>query len=186
MQTQHDVREVLVEVQKLKYSVGQGATQLPKTIALGVVTLVDATGYEHRLLVDHCTSFQQLNMMVAGLLERDPMEAQMQKRYIAKGQYNLCIDKGTHVTELTSHEWPRIEESMTTVMRIIFENPKLAIPRYRCLFCRTWNELISGSVDARLTHCSIDWFVCFSKFSVPMTPNYRKPKMQSTISDIAH
>jgi hypothetical protein len=58
MQMQNDLREVLVEVKRLKCSVGQGATQLTKTIALGFVTLVDATGYKHHLQVNHCASFQ--------------------------------------------------------------------------------------------------------------------------------
>ncbi|OAX35167.1 hypothetical protein K503DRAFT_392781, partial [Rhizopogon vinicolor AM-OR11-026] len=103
MQMQNDVREVLMRVQKLECSAGQGATQLTKTIALGFVTLVDATGYKHHLMVNHCAPFQQLNMMVAVLLECDSIEAQIQKRYMEKGQYDLCIDEGTHVTKLTSH-----------------------------------------------------------------------------------
>ncbi|OJA07830.1 hypothetical protein AZE42_09142 [Rhizopogon vesiculosus] len=79
MQMRNDVREVLAGVQRLECCVGQGATQLTRTIALGVVTLVDATGYEHHLLVDHCTSFEQLKIMVSGLLEHDSVEAQIQK-----------------------------------------------------------------------------------------------------------
>ncbi|OAX31877.1 hypothetical protein K503DRAFT_860575, partial [Rhizopogon vinicolor AM-OR11-026] len=156
MQMQNDVREVLVRVQKLECSVGQGAAQLNQTIALGVVTLVDATGYKHRLLVDQCTSFQQVKIMITGLLEHDSIEARIQKRYMEKGQYDLCIDEGTHVTKLTSHAWSRIEEGMTIVMRIIFEQPKPTTPQYQCHICKTWNDLISGSVDLRLTHCSID------------------------------
>ncbi|OAX35982.1 hypothetical protein K503DRAFT_335541 [Rhizopogon vinicolor AM-OR11-026] len=176
MQLQNDVGEVLVRVKRLECFMGQGATQLTQTIALGVVTLVDATGYKHSLLVDHCTSFQQLNMMVAVLLERDCIEAQIQKRYMEKGQYDLCIDEGTHVTELTSHGWSKLEEGTTIVMRIIFEQRKRATPQYQCHICKTWNELISGSVDLRLTHCSIDCQGCNRRFQISLIELYRKAK----------
>jgi len=115
-------------------------------------------------------------MMVAVLLERDCIEAQIQKRYMEKGQYDLCIDEGTQVTELTSHGWSRIEQGMTIVMRIIFEQRKRATPQYQCHICKIWNELISGSVDLRLTHCSIDCRGCNRRFQISLIELYRKAK----------
>ena len=43
---------------KLDATTAVRGPQLRRTSTLGVVTLVDATGYEHPLLVEYCTSFQ--------------------------------------------------------------------------------------------------------------------------------
>jgi hypothetical protein len=53
-----DVREVRVLVQSLQCYAGRSGTQLLKTIVAGCVTLVDATGHQHRLLVEQCNTFQ--------------------------------------------------------------------------------------------------------------------------------
>jgi hypothetical protein len=53
-----DMREVRVLVQSLQRCAGHIGTQLPRTIMAGCVTLVDATGRQHRLLVEQCNTFQ--------------------------------------------------------------------------------------------------------------------------------
>ena len=58
MQVQSDMREVRVLVQSLQCYAGPSGTQLPRTIVSGCVTLVDATGHQHRLLVEQCNTFQ--------------------------------------------------------------------------------------------------------------------------------
>ncbi|OAX43429.1 hypothetical protein K503DRAFT_155273 [Rhizopogon vinicolor AM-OR11-026] len=86
MQAQNDVHEVsvqqkdiLAELQALRRSVRQLETQLPKTITRGCMTLVDATGCKHQIQMDHCTSYQQLNMMVSVLFQCNSKEARIQR-----------------------------------------------------------------------------------------------------------
>ena len=58
MQLQDDLYELSVHIQSLRRSVRQLEMQIPRTIALGCVTLVDATGYEHQISVNYCGSFE--------------------------------------------------------------------------------------------------------------------------------
>ena len=76
-----------------------------------------------------------------------------------QGQYDLCIDEGMQVTQLTSDGWPRIEAGMKMVMRIIIEQQESAIrtARYQCHFCHTWNE--TSDQSGVVTRQSIDWLV---------------------------
>ncbi|KAH7885507.1 hypothetical protein F5I97DRAFT_1830626 [Phlebopus sp. FC_14] len=80
------------------------------TLMPGIVTLVDATGREHQLLKDQCTSFQCT-----------PDEALVQKWYISQHQFDFYIDGGAYITELTqeSDEWSQIETGTKTIMRVI-------------------------------------------------------------------
>ncbi|KAG1729497.1 uncharacterized protein EDB91DRAFT_1253011 [Suillus paluster] len=179
MQSQHDMREVLasqqrhheenqrhheenqkllMEIQRLTIRVGPTATQLT-----GTVTLIDATGHEHPISVNFCTSFQQLNEMLQVLFKRDSIEARVQRQYIENGQYDLCIDEGTRVTQLTNHRWSSIEEGTKIVMRVIIEHKKTSSEvYYTCHFCGARNHLPSGSVNyslGRQVGCSIDWLI---------------------------
>jgi hypothetical protein len=69
MEVQSDVHEVRLRVQGLQSDVrnvrvlvqglaGCSGTQLPRSIVAGCVILVDATGHQHRLLVEQCNTFQ--------------------------------------------------------------------------------------------------------------------------------
>jgi len=48
-------------------------------------------------------------------------KACIQRRYLEQGQYDLCIDQGTRVIELTGEtgEWSTIEAGTKVVMRVI-------------------------------------------------------------------
>jgi hypothetical protein len=50
--------------------------------------------------------------------ESDAIEAQIQRRYIEKGEYDLCIDEGMLVTPLTCHKWSSLEAGTKIVMRV--------------------------------------------------------------------
>ncbi|KAG2753574.1 hypothetical protein P692DRAFT_201252431 [Suillus brevipes Sb2] len=124
-----------------------GPSASPGAIALGCVTLVDATGHHHAISVNCCTSYQQLNEMLRVLFQRDAIEAQIQRRYIEKGEYDLCIDEGTQVTPLTSHEWSRIEAGTMIVMRVTIEQETSPSGvDYECHFCGAVNRLGVRSV----------------------------------------
>ncbi|KAG2153399.1 hypothetical protein DEU56DRAFT_907830 [Suillus clintonianus] len=102
IQSQHDIHEELVNLrrqqedhQKLlltmqnilvreQSAAGSFASHLNGTIALGCVTLVDATGHHHAISVNFCTSFQQLNMMLPVLFQPDSTEARIQRWLVAQ------------------------------------------------------------------------------------------------------
>ncbi|KAG2140665.1 hypothetical protein DEU56DRAFT_288641 [Suillus clintonianus] len=110
--------------------------------------------------------------MLQVLFKRDAMEAQIQRRYMENGQYDLCIDDSKQVTRLTSHEWPRIEEGTKIVMRVIIEQKTWGSPSevdYQCQFCGAVNHLGVGSIIHSLERqagCSIDCRECKRRFQI--------------------
>ncbi|KAG0695277.1 hypothetical protein DFH29DRAFT_956210 [Suillus ampliporus] len=144
MQSRRDIQEILAILQRRdtvnqSQLMGRTALQLPGSMMIGCVTLVDATGHEHPILVDYCTSFQQLNKMLEVLFERNSIEAQVQKGYMKEGRYDLCIDEGTEATQLTIHEWPKIEAGTKIVMRVVIEQPMPSM--HQCHICGAWSDL---------------------------------------------
>ncbi|KAG1814672.1 uncharacterized protein BJ212DRAFT_346392 [Suillus subaureus] len=137
----------------------------------GTVTLVDATGHNHPISLNFCASFQQFNNMLQVLFERHAKEAQIQRRYIEEGKYDLCIDEGTQVTPLTSDKWSSIEPGTTIVMRVTIQQKTRSGVEvdYRCHFCGAVNRLDAKSVKYRSrgrTVCSTDCQECKRRFQI--------------------
>ncbi|KAG1734492.1 hypothetical protein EDB19DRAFT_1911084 [Suillus lakei] len=180
MQMQNDLYEVRAQLAAIQAFVAPITAQLPQTIMQLGVTLVDATGYEHQISEHFCTSFQQLNKTLEALFERDSIEARIQRRYMKEGQYDLCIDEGTQVTQLTDHGWPIIEPGTKIVMRVVIVQQRKSVEleaKYQCHFCKTWNHLCVEVVNKpfqRGTGCSIDCRVCKRRFQI--THGRRKAK----------
>ncbi|KAG1722749.1 hypothetical protein EDB19DRAFT_390922 [Suillus lakei] len=151
---------------------GPTATQLTGAIALGCVTLVDATGHEHNISVTFCTSFQQLNGMLQLLFTSDSIEARIQRRYLEQGEYDLCIDDNKRVTRLTSHELSCIEAGTKLVMKVVLELPEEASPSevdFECHFCGAVNYLAADSIMyscRRKAGSWIDCQVCKRRFQI--------------------
>ncbi|KAG2035121.1 kinase-like domain-containing protein [Suillus americanus] len=140
-------------------------------VTLGFVTLVDATGRQHPIPMDVCDSFERFDGMLRLLLKHNSIEAQIQRRYMEQGQYDLCIDDDKQVTRLTSHEWPSIEAGTNIVMRVIIEQqaPSYSEVYYRCPFCGDVNSLDVGPVMYSLERqagCSIDCRACKQRFQI--------------------
>jgi hypothetical protein len=94
--------------------------------------------------------------------ESDAIEAQIQGRYIEKGEYDLCIDEGTQVTPLTGHTWPGIEAGTKIVMRVTIQQQTASFSEvdYKCHFCGAVNRLVVEPVkdmSRGRTVCSTDW-----------------------------
>lgn len=164
----HDLRQLMIHEQS---SVGPSSSQSTRTVSVaGCVILVDAAGHHHPISVSFCTSFQQLNLMLRVLFERDSPEAHIQRRYIEEGQYDLCIDEGTQVTQLTSQEWSSIEAGTKIVMRVLIQqDTELSDFEYQCHFCSAINRLGDGYVTdsfRRRAGCSIDCRVCKRRFQI--------------------
>ncbi|KAG2740116.1 hypothetical protein P692DRAFT_201797311 [Suillus brevipes Sb2] len=177
IQSQHDIHEeltilrrqqenLLITIQSLmiRPQSSMGPSASPGAIALGCVTLVDATGHHHAISVNCCTSYQQLNEMLRVLFQRDAIEAQIQRRYIEKGEYDLCIDEGMQVTPLTSHGWSSIEAGTKIVMRVTIqqETRSLSEVDYKCRFCGAVNRLSVGSVKFESGGRTVRSTDCFS------------------------
>jgi hypothetical protein len=100
--------------------------------------------------------------MLPVLFQRDAIEGQIQRRYIEKGEYDLCIDEGTQVTPLTSYEWSSIEAGTKIVMRVTIQQETISLFEvdYKCRFCGAVNRLGVRSVKYESrgrTVCSTDW-----------------------------
>ncbi|KAG1765250.1 hypothetical protein EDD22DRAFT_413008 [Suillus occidentalis] len=148
-----------------------GPSTSPGATALGCVTLVDATGHHHDIPMNFCTSYQQLNNMLRVFFERDAIEAQLQRRYIEKGEYDLCIDEGMQVTPLTSRKWSSIEAGTKIVMRVIIRQytDSLSEVDYKCRFCGAVNRLGVRSVKYLSqggTVCLTDCRECKRRFQI--------------------
>ncbi|KAG2111980.1 uncharacterized protein F5147DRAFT_835575 [Suillus discolor] len=161
-------QELLIAMQSL----------MNRTVALaGCVILVDATGHDHAIPVNFCTSFQQLNKMLQVLFECDSVEARIQKRYVEEGQYDLCIDDGRQVTRLTSQS--SIPAGTKIVMRVIFEQEMTSFSEfdYKCHFCGAVNHFPVESVMHSLERqagCSIDCRVCKRRFQISRDPHVKQ------------
>ncbi|KAG1732732.1 hypothetical protein EDB19DRAFT_2041401 [Suillus lakei] len=189
MQSQHDINKVLEILQRQRDYVGPTATQLTGAVALGCVTLVDATGHEHPISVSFCTSFQQLNGMFQLLFTHDSIEARIQRRYMEQGEYDLCIDDDKQVTRLTSHEWSPIEAGTKVVMRVVIEQPEETSSSevdYKCHFCGAVNHIGPKSVlDSFEQHagCSIDCRVCKRRFQISRGHSSTRRNTRSSNTD---
>ncbi|KIK15421.1 hypothetical protein PISMIDRAFT_49038, partial [Pisolithus microcarpus 441] len=86
------------------------------------VVVVDATGEEHNMLLEHCRSFEQLRGFLPGILEKcRPDKRHIQEWYIDRGQYDFVIDSGTNITQLTreSDDWSTLQKGTRIVLRAI-------------------------------------------------------------------
>ncbi|KIK14787.1 hypothetical protein PISMIDRAFT_116412 [Pisolithus microcarpus 441] len=108
------------------------------------VVVVDATGEEHRMLLQQCSTFDRLHAFLPGILsECRPDKAHIQKWYINRGQYDFVIDNGTNMNRLTreSDIWSTIEPGTKIVMRVInTEVSTVLSTSYQC-YCGKWNDV---------------------------------------------
>ncbi|KAI6022449.1 hypothetical protein PISMIDRAFT_465178 [Pisolithus microcarpus 441] len=159
---------------------------LPAVMTPSCVVVADATGEEHRMLLDQCCSFDRLLAFLPGILsECRPDKAYIQQWYIERGQYDFVIDDGTNVTQLTreSDSWSTIEPGTKIIMRVITtEVSRRLSARYQCL-CGKWNEVEADQVavvDALRDGFTITCPYCERRFQITITKE--KLKTGGTIS----
>ncbi|KAG1758306.1 hypothetical protein EDD22DRAFT_972246 [Suillus occidentalis] len=192
IQSQHDIQEKFMILQRqiedqnkllitnqslmIRLQSFMGPSASPGVVAFGCVTLVDATSHHHDIPVNFCTSYQQLNDMLRVLFqhESDVIDARIQRRYIEKGEYDLCIDEGMQVTLLTSYEWSSIEAGTKIVMRVTIEQQITPFSQidYICHFCGAVNRLGVRSVNYRSqgrTFCLTVCQECQRRFQITRT-----------------
>ncbi|KAG6370474.1 hypothetical protein JVT61DRAFT_11960 [Boletus reticuloceps] len=155
---------------------------------LRFVTLIDATGREHPILVQCCTSFEQLQAMLKVVLRCKARDAQVQRRYLDAGLYDLSIDKGAQVVQVTGEasRWPCIDAGTKLIMRVVFQQKQHSCKLYSCQLCGA-----SNSVDCRnladwcgwLTDGSLDCRECGGRFQILLEKKNGK-KMMNKVPEI--
>jgi len=87
-------------------------------------------------------------------------KACIQRRYFEQGQYDLCIDQGTQVTELTSEtdEWSMIEAGTKVVMRVIID--KDVDSAFTAIYCDACG-CSKYSVQPAGIEGSRSWMICW-------------------------
>lgn len=100
--------------------------------------------------------------MLGVVLKSKSRDALVQKRYLDAGLYDLSIDKGARVVQMTGEadRWPSIDAGTKLIMRVLFQQKQRSCKLYKCQLCGAPNE-----VDCRhptdwsgwLTEGSIDW-----------------------------
>ena len=87
------------------------------------------------------------------LFRPETVQGGLLRRYMDIGRYDLSIDDGRQVLQITNDvEWSRVHPGTTVVMSIILSKPRVRQREYRCPFCKVWNE-----VNGISEHSALDW-----------------------------
>ena len=104
-------------------------------------------------------------MLRASLFQCRPDQAQIQRWYIERKQYDFVIDDGTNVIQLTreSDIWSKLESGTRIVMRVVMEEVanSTVTATYKCP-CGTPNTVnvsIGDLMAALELGCTITWLV---------------------------
>ena len=89
-------------------------------------------------------------------------DAQVQRRYFDAGLYDLSIDKGAEVVQVTGEaaRWPSIDAGTKLIMRVVFQQKQTSCKQYRCQVCGASNRVECRNPadwSGWLTEGSIDW-----------------------------
>ncbi|KAI5992229.1 hypothetical protein EDD15DRAFT_1044528 [Pisolithus albus] len=146
------IHTLLTEIRYTRQALVALEARLPVVMTRSCVVVVDATGEEHRMLLDQCCSFDRLVAFLPGILSKcRPDRAHIQQRFIDQNQFDFVIDDGTNMTQLTrgSDVWSTIEAGTKIIMRVITTEVSRGFSaRYQC-HCGKWNE-VNGNEAAVL------------------------------------
>ncbi|KAF8557479.1 hypothetical protein OG21DRAFT_270401 [Imleria badia] len=187
---QNDVNEIKTSTDKIarsnfeqiqfieNFMATAGTGRLPTVVSRGHVTLVDATGREHPMLLDQCRYLDQLDLMLhASLFRCRPDEAEIQRWYTKRKQYDFVIYNRTNsdVIQLTreSDIWSNMKPGARIVMRAITEEEvdSTVTTTYKCP-CGTSHavDVTVGNLVAALEHgCTITCQHCERRFQIAHT-----------------
>lgn len=97
------------------------------------------------------THTQQFTKAIALLFEGEKVEARIQRQYMERDMYDLCIDDGLQVVPLKGQEdWSRVQPGRKIVLRVILtRSQRTNVRRYKCPGCGAWNmaETDTSSID---------------------------------------
>jgi ribosomal protein L37AE/L43A len=121
-------------------------SNIPRTISVGFIYIMDATGRQHELTMNMARSFDQFNKALRILFELGSPQDRLLVKYTNIGAYDLTIDDGREQRQLTNQEeWSNaVQRGTTIVMRVVMvqqTNEK----KYKCPFCAFWNWQEEGN-----------------------------------------
>lgn len=130
-------------------------SNIPRTISVGFIYIMDATGRQHELTMNMARSFDQFNKALRILFEfklGSPQDRLLVK-YTNIGAYVLTIDDGREQRQLTNEEeWSSVVQRGTTivmsaVMMVQQTDEKTDEKKleYKCPFCAFWNWQEEGN-----------------------------------------
>ena len=139
-----------------------GHSQLPRTVSMGLIYIMDATGRQHELTMNMARSLeawfrikypnfhpiysivQQFNKALRVLFVPDTPQDKILHKYMDIGAYDLAIDDGKKQLQLThQEEWSSaVLRGTTIVMSIVMvQHDCYSEKKYKCPFCEFWNIL---------------------------------------------
>ncbi|KAF8954802.1 hypothetical protein BDZ97DRAFT_1765741 [Flammula alnicola] len=129
-------------------------SQLPRTISVGFVNLMDATGREHPLTMNMARSFEQFNKALKVLFEPLTPHDRVLCKYMDIGAYDLSIDDGKERLQLMNQDtWSSAVQPGTTIVMSVVMVQLAHGKKYQCPFCDFWNTLQNNfgrsSIDCR-------------------------------------
>ncbi|KAF8147889.1 hypothetical protein B0H34DRAFT_738642 [Crassisporium funariophilum] len=129
----------------------QHRLQMPPTIAVGFIYVMDATGRNHPLTMNMAGSLQQFHDALRVLFKQGTPEDKVLHRYMDIGAYILSIDDGDEGIQLMSPDiWSNVVQHGTTVTMSIVMRQEFVERKYKCPFCIKWNALRGqSSIDCR-------------------------------------
>jgi len=160
---------------------------LPRTISMGLVYIMDATGRQHELTMNMARSLevwfrieypsfhpisstaQQFNRALRVLFVPDTPQDKILHKYMDIGAY-LTIDDGKKQLQLThQEEWSSaVLRGTTIVMSIVMVQHICDSKKYKCPFCEFWNML-----EEDYGQSSINWYaIIFLTVIVLLTNPY--------------
>ncbi|KIM35191.1 hypothetical protein M413DRAFT_14710 [Hebeloma cylindrosporum] len=142
-----------------------GRLQLPRTVSVGLVYIMDATGRQHALTMNMARSFEQLSKALRVLFEPATPQDRVLHKYMDCGAYDLTVDDGKAnnlpLTEDLEEEWSSVIQSGTTIVMSVVMVQQTYRRKYRCPFCEIWNPPVEES--------SIDCHSCKRRFQVTVS-----------------
>ena len=98
-------------------------------------------------------NIQQFKDALRAYIQPETSRGKLLRRYMEIGKYDLGIDDGRQVLQITNDaEWSRVQHGTTIVMSIILSKPRVRQREYQCPFCKVWNN-----VDENSGRSALDW-----------------------------
>ncbi|KAF9532632.1 hypothetical protein CPB83DRAFT_847104 [Crepidotus variabilis] len=125
------------------------------------IILIDAVGKEYNIPEFFAGSFDGFTTALEALFKRPTLEANIQRRYVSAGMYDLCIDDGNRVIPIFGEaDWANVEPGTKIVMSVaIGAWPRASGTIYQCprRGCDTWNDcpLYNAAMDCQGCGCRL-------------------------------
>ncbi|KDR68146.1 hypothetical protein GALMADRAFT_146629 [Galerina marginata CBS 339.88] len=120
----------------------QYRSQMPPTVSVGFIYVMDATGRKHPLTMNMAGSLEQFHDALRVLFRVGTPEDKILHKYMDTGDYILSIDDGDEGIQLRSPNiWSSVVQQGTTVIMSVVMKQEFVEREYKCPFCYNWKAL---------------------------------------------